>query len=106
MEQHLDSIRSEGKTAFRKGNDKNPYKENTNEHGAWVDGWKSAKSTAKKQDDTSTIEQVALSENKQKAIKDFSEMIAKDCAGLIEKLIEKRVRMYATHLAEIMQENG
>ena len=46
-----------------------------------------------------------LNENKEKAIKAFSEMIAKDCAGLIETLIEKRVRIYATHLAEIMQED-
>lgn len=46
-----------------------------------------------------------LSENQEKAIKAFSKMIAKDCAGLIETLIEKRVRIYATHLAEIMQED-
>ena len=47
----------------------------------------------------------ALSDNKQKAIKAFSEMIAKDCAELIETLVEKRIRMHVTCLAEIMQED-
>tara|TARA_R110002051_G_scaffold264178_1_gene324078 strand:- start:876 stop:1034 length:159 start_codon:yes stop_codon:yes gene_type:complete len=46
-----------------------------------------------------------LNDKQQKALKEFSEMIAKDCAGLIEELIEKRVRIYTTHLAEIMQED-
>lgn len=46
-----------------------------------------------------------LNDKQKKAIKAFSEMIAKDCAGLIETLIEKRVRVYATYLAEIMQED-
>lgn len=47
-----------------------------------------------------------LTKNQEKAIKEFSEMIAKDCAKLIEQVIEKRVRMYATHLAEIMQQDS
>lgn len=44
--------------------------------------------------------------SKQEAIKGFSEMIAKNCAGLIETVIEKRVRIYAEHLVEMMQEDN
>ena len=53
----------------------------------------------------SVIKNIALSENKKKAIKQFSELIAKDCAKHIERVVEKRVRLYATHLAEIMLED-
>lgn len=49
------------------------------------------------------LEKGKLSEKKQMAIRQFSKMIAKDCTELIEAVIEKRVRIYATHLAEIMQ---
>ena len=44
--------------------------------------------------------------NQEDAIKGFSEMIAKNCAGLIEVVIEKRVRIYAEHLVKMMHEDN
>ena len=102
MEQALEGVYNEGKAAFL-SKAKNPYPSSDQYHGEWMAGFEHAKSTAQNKANKVTVENVVLSENKQKAIKDFSEMIAKDCAGLIETLIEKRVRIYATHLAEIMQ---
>jgi len=104
MEQALEAVYNEGKTAFHT-KDKNPYTINDQYFGEWVAGWKYAKAMAQNKANNTVIENIALSENKQKAIKQFSELIAKDCAKHIEKVIEKRVRLYATYLAEIMKED-
>lgn len=103
MEQALEAVYNEGRAAFY-SKDKNPYTIDDQYYGEWVAGWKYAKAMSQNKANNTVVENMALSENKQKAIKQFSEMIAKDCAGLIQTVIEKRVRIYATHLAEIMQE--
>lgn len=105
MEQALEGVYNEGEAAFF-SKVKNPYPTNDIYHGEWNAGRKNAKKEALKQSNKVVVEKMALSKNKEKAIKDFSEMIAKDCAGLIEKVIEKRVRIYTTHLAEIMQQDN
>lgn len=105
MEQALAGVYSEGEKDFS-SKAKNPYPSTDIYHGEWLAGWKHAKENSEKRSNQVIVEKMALSKNKEKAIKEFSEMIAKDCAGLIEKVIEKRVRIYATHLAEIMQEDS
>jgi hypothetical protein len=105
MEQALEGVYNEGKSAFHT-KVKNPYTIEDQYYGEWLAGWKYAKATAQNKANREVIEDVVLSENKEKAIKEFSKMIAKDCAKLIETVIEKRVRIYATHLAEIMQQDN
>jgi len=104
MEQALAAVYAEGEKAFHTGS-VNPYPNTDQYWGEWTAGWTAEKLKAENKNKVETIENIGLSKNKQKAIKQFSEMIAKDCAELIETVIEKRVRMYATHLAEIMQKD-
>lgn len=105
MEQRLEECHNEGKLDYHKGIHKNRYKENTNESAAWSTGYGLAEKETKEQCKKDIIKDVALSGDKQKAIKAFSEMVAKDCAEHIETLIEMRMNIYATRLAEIMQED-
>ena len=100
MEQTLDVSYNEGMAAFIT-KDKNPYIIGNQYYAEWQAGWKYAKAKAQNKADKRLIENIALSENKKEAIKSLSELIAKDCAKHIERVIEKRVRLYATHLAEI-----
>lgn len=102
MEQALAAVYEEGEKAFHT-NSVNPYPNTDQYWGEWVAGWTAEKLKTENKNKCAVVENMALSKNKEKAIKEFSEMIAKDCADLIETLIEKRVRIYATHLAEIMQ---